>query len=418
MKKSLCITLSLIGIFSLIHPWLLAAPQTNQPAESEKGQSVGYPIIDTNQKLFFDEERTIHPPAIGDPFYGQDASFSGLTPSYTALDNGRVRDNHTGLTWERKYRVMTQQDALKELERINQSSPGDWRLPSIKEAYSLIDFSGKDPSGPPPFRTDGARPFINTDFFDFQYGANGNRPIDAQMLTSTIYRGRTMGHNRTVFGVNFADGRIKGYPIVHPRGKMKFMVRFVRGNKEYGKNVFQKNEDGTITDRATGLMWSQRDSGTGMTWKQALLYAQEMNQKNYLGYSDWRLPDAKELHSIVDYTRSPQMDESAAISPIFQISTIQGEDGKIRWPGFWTSTTHQNIRNGRSAVYISFGEALGYFAPPHSGRPPRLMDVHGAGAQRSDPKQGNARDYPRGQGPQGDVIRINNYVRLVRNVDT
>jgi hypothetical protein len=42
------------------------------------------------------------------------------------------------------------------------------------------------------------------------------------------------------------------------------------------------------------------------------------------------------------------------------------------------------------------------------------MDVHGAGAQRSDPKTGDASDYPQGHGPQGDVIRINNYVRCVR----
>lgn len=43
------------------------------------------------------------------------------------------------------------------------------------------------------------------------------------------------------------------------------------------------------------------------------------------------------------------------------------------------------------------------------------MDVHGAGAQRSDLKVGNPDDYPYGFGPQGDVIRIYNYVRLVRN---
>ena len=42
------------------------------------------------------------------------------------------------------------------------------------------------------------------------------------------------------------------------------------------------------------------------------------------------------------------------------------------------------------------------------------MDVHGAGAQRSDPKTGNAGDYPQGHGPQGDVIRIDNYARCVR----
>ena len=45
----------------------------------------------------------------------------------------------------------------------------------------------------------------------------------------------------------------------------------------------------------------------------------------------------------------------------------------------------------------------------------RLLDVHGAGAQRSDPKAGNPADYPHGRGPQGDVIRIFNYVRCVRN---
>jgi len=43
-----------------------------------------------------------------------------------------------------------------------------------------------------------------------------------------------------------------------------------------------------------------------------------------------------------------------------------------------------------------------------------LMDVHGAGAQRSDPKAGNPKNFPYGRGPQGDVIRIYNLVRLVR----
>ena len=43
-----------------------------------------------------------------------------------------------------------------------------------------------------------------------------------------------------------------------------------------------------------------------------------------------------------------------------------------------------------------------------------LFDVHGAGAQRSDPKSGDPADYPYGHGPQGDVIRIFNYVRAVR----
>jgi len=46
------------------------------------------------------------------------------------------------------------------------------------------------------------------------------------------------------------------------------------------------------------------------------------------------------------------------------------------------------------------------------------VDVHGAGAQRSDPKSGDPADWPIGNGLQGDAIRIYNHVRLVRDVDT
>jgi hypothetical protein len=44
-----------------------------------------------------------------------------------------------------------------------------------------------------------------------------------------------------------------------------------------------------------------------------------------------------------------------------------------------------------------------------------LVDVHGAGAQRSDPKAGDPKMFPHGHGPQGDVVRIKNFVRLVRD---
>ncbi len=46
-----------------------------------------------------------------------------------------------------------------------------------------------------------------------------------------------------------------------------------------------------------------------------------------------------------------------------------------------------------------------------------LMDMHGAGCQRSDPKNGNASDYLQYMGPQGDVRYLYNYVRCVRNIE-
>ena len=46
------------------------------------------------------------------------------------------------------------------------------------------------------------------------------------------------------------------------------------------------------------------------------------------------------------------------------------------------------------------------------------MDVHGAGCQRSDPKVGSPEDYPQwGNGPQGDIERVHNLVRCVRDAD-
>mgnify|MGYP006267894679 CR=1 FL=1 len=99
-------------------------------------------------------------------------------------------------------------------------------------------------------------------------------------------------------------------------------VRYVRGNPGYGKNDFRDNGDGTITDRATGLMWSKADSQTGMDWPAALAWVQKKNAENHLGHGDWRLPDAKELQSIVDYTRSPSTTGSAAIDPVLEVTAV------------------------------------------------------------------------------------------------
>ena len=193
----------------------------------------------------------------------------------------------------------------------------------------------------------------------------------------------------------------------------KLYMRYVRGNPNYGKNDFHDNSNGTITDRATGLMWSKADSGKGMNWEDALAWVQAKNRKNHLGHSDWRLPNAKELQSIVDYTRAPDVTDSAAIDPVFEISQIGDDD----YPFFWTGTSHlegPSSRKGTTAVYVIFGRGTGWMQfPPHRGSY-RLLDVHGAGAQRSDPKVGDAEDYPHGRGPQGDVICILNYVRCVR----
>jgi hypothetical protein len=392
---------------------------------------LSYPVVDTYQKTFYDTSNTISEPIPGSSFYGQDAHYSGNEPNYQDNGDGTVTDLITGLMWAKSPDMdndgdidyddkMSYDEAMAAASSYSLGGYSDWRLPSIKEMYSLILFSGVDPSGYNGTSTSGLIPFIDTNYFDFAYGdlSAGERIIDAQMASSNLYVGTTMGGDETMFGVNFADGRIKGYgtgPMPGQSVDKQYYVMYVRGNTNYGINNFYDNGDGTITDSATGLMWKQDDDGQGMEWQDALSYAEN---STYAGYSDWRLPNAKELQSIVDYTRAPAVTNSPAIDPLFNCTSITDEGGSSNFPFYWTGTTHaswQADSPGGAAAYVCFGEALGWMEqPPMSGNY-QLMDVHGAGAQRSDPKTGDPANWPYGNGPQGDVIRIFNFVRLVRD---
>lgn len=377
-----------------------------------------YPVVDTNQNLAFGTRGQSIDPLPFQSSYGQDANYLGYQPNYTDNGDGTITDEVTGLMWSKSPgEKVSYQEALKNSDSLSLGGYSDWRLATIKELYSLIDFSGIDPEVTSTNETS-LEPFIDTDYFDFSYGdtETGERIIDSQFISRTKYTSTTMFGNETVFGVNFADGRIKGYPVYDmKKGEdKKFYALYVRGNTSYGQNDYYDNGDGTITDRASGLMWMKTDSGEGMDWETALTYA---NSSNYAGYDDWRLPNAKELQSIVDYSSSPHATDFAAIDPIFNISIIEDESGGVNYPFYWSSTTHiSSTRGGLSAVYVAFGEALGYMEDRKNGQI-KLLDVHGAGAQRSDLKTGRAEMFPTGRGPQGDVVRIENYVRLVRSVN-
>ncbi len=393
-----------------------------------------YPVVDTAQDTCYDDQTPITCPSVGDSFYGQDAQYDGNQPSYALSGDGlTVHDNVTGLTWMQDadldgdgdidvddkrtyYEAQTYPDTLN---AQNFGGYSDWRVPTIKELYSLMDFRGTDPMSDDPT---GLIPFIDTDYFAFGYGdtAAGERIIDSQWVTTSLY----VGDTNMMFGVNFADGRIKGYGLTGgPGGDKTFYIRLCRGNTDYGVNNFTDNGDETVTDLATGLMWSQDDRGdgmtsgpsSGMTWVEALAWVQQKNDENYLGYNDWRLPNAKEMQSIVDYSRAPDATGTAAIDPIFNITQITNEATQIDYPWFWTGTTHaREDGNGSAGAYICFGRGLGYMSG--------WVDVHGAGCQRSDRKDGDFTGYTYvydgyyfGDAPQGDASRLYNYVRLVRD---
>lgn len=61
---------------------------------------------------------------------------------------------------------------------------------------------------------------------------------------------------------------------------------------------FTDNQDGTITDHKTGLMWMKNTAEKGMNWKKAVEYCEKIN---IAGYFDWRLPTVDELRSLFEF---------------------------------------------------------------------------------------------------------------------
>ena len=360
-----------------------------------------YPIVSTSQTGIWDDTGNSINPISGEAFYGQDAQFTHTTPVYTLSSDGKtVKDEVTGLTWQKSYDSGTYywasiQTVVDNLNNQNYGGYSDWRVPTIKELYSLWDASV-------------GWPYIDTDYFDITY--TSEQELSHAIFWSTDKYTGVMGNisangetpgAELAFGVNFGTGHIKSYSIkVGP----KHQVRCVRGNLSYGVNLFQNNNDGTISDLATGLMWQQNDNGSGIDWEDALAYAQTQNNANYLGHNDWRLPNAKELQSLVDYKRSPYATNTANVGPaintLFSCTSILNDGGKADYPYYWTSTSAMSMANGSypSAWYVAFGQA-------EDGNGENL---HGAGALRFDSKT---------VGTGAGEERVLNYVRLVRNIN-
>ncbi|NVN96272.1 MAG: DUF1566 domain-containing protein [Bacteroidetes bacterium] len=360
-----------------------------------------YHVIGTTQAKSWDSAGNIITPVLGEAFFGQDAQFTHTAPIYTKSSDGlTVKDEVTGLTWQKTYDSGTYYWASTQtvVDNLNNQKYGgynDWRVPTIKELYSLWNGSV-------------GWPYIDTEYFTITYSSEED-------LSHTIFwssdkytgvlgnisggHGEVAG-DKLAFGVNFGTGHIKAYSI---SSGPKHQVRCVRGNLSYGVNLFQNNNDGTISDLATGLMWQQTDIGLGMDWEHALAYAQTLNNANYLGHNDWRLPNTKELQSLVDYTRSPYATNATNVGPainaLFSCTGILNDGGKADYPYYWTSTSAIPQPNGTysNAWYVAFGQA-------EDGKGENL---HGAGAVRFD-----AKVLGSGAGEE----RVLNYVRLVRNI--
>jgi len=109
----------------------------------------------------------------------------------------------------------------------------------------------------------------------------------------------------------------------------------------YTANDFRANKEGTVTDRATGLVWQRAGSDYPVTWHEAHEYVERLNQERFGAHANWRLPTVNELISLItDVPRAGDL----CIEPIF--------DPTERW--LWSSDRCSFV----SAWYVSVD--LGY----------------------------------------------------------
>jgi hypothetical protein len=117
---------------------------------------------------------------------------------------------------------------------------------------------------------------------------------------------------------------------------------------------FTDNNNGTVTDNLTGLIWmknASNDNGASgfgpQTWAQALSAAATLANGSHdltdgSKAGDWRLPNLRELLSLVDYGQIPY-----ALPAGHPFVGVQGS-----W--YWSSTTYNGGTNTGSAWYIYF----------------------------------------------------------------
>jgi hypothetical protein len=112
-------------------------------SEAASSSDYSYPIVDTNQGTCYNNSELIDCPVEGEAFYGQDAQFTGAAFDFTDNGDGTVTDNVTGLTWEQSPNSGPNSwpQAQEYCEALSLGGRDDWRMPSLKELFSISNFS-------------------------------------------------------------------------------------------------------------------------------------------------------------------------------------------------------------------------------------------------------------------------------------
>ncbi len=282
--------------------WPPCPAAAGRPADSP---DAAWPVHvpDTGQETCYDNQQRIGCPPPGAPFYGQDAEYLVNRPQCeknVVAGATLFVDQVTGLTWQVRPapNAMDWSAALDYAGALTLDGKTDWRLPESRELRTIMAFGRMDrkrktglcgfvpPAAPPCFWSATTR----------KYPA-----LNAQDVC--------LGDINQVRDTNKEDRR---------------WVLAVRGTRLPGP-VFRDNNDGTVTDLSTGLVWQQTETRP-MTWQQALAYCEGLE---LAGQRDWRLPSIRELQTLID----PRRQEPALDTRLFP---------GCRPEPYWSSTTRSD----------------------------------------------------------------------------
>ena len=112
----------------------------------------------------------------------------------------------------------------------------------------------------------------------------------------------------------------------------------------------------TITDQATGLMWTKHDSAAPMNWLDALAHAENLQ---LAGHGDWRLPNVKELQSLIHYgVHDPALPDTSGMGQWSEGDPFTGVLCAVTGCAFgryWSSTTTAGSPASGMFVYLGGG---------------------------------------------------------------
>lgn len=257
--------------------------------------------------------------------FGEDSDYSIRPPSYTNNGDGTTKDNVTGLIWQRTDGgEMTWDNARTYADNLVLGGQSDWRLPTAQELLSIVSLQ--------------TNPALDSTYF-----VSNSSGTPAYFWSSDFYA----GDSSKVWCTN-AGGGLGPKPkteTISAGGTSRFHARCVRGAAPSDGHQYVNNLDGTVTDTDTGLTW-QAAPASAMNWNAALTYADSLN---LAGYSDWRLPNMKELQSLVTLPQTKALTSATALACV----------NRILFPtmtaaAHWTSSTLRSA-NPTSAWLVEFG---------------------------------------------------------------